>query len=732
MDWTLSDHYSVFAYISLNITDRDDPPAIPVLSKSSFDINLFTAKLAEFDMLFLYYYHLDFIAFFNVWQRILTDSVLVSLRPKRAKRRKLPFYFTSHTVHCVNKLESQKRKAYKRANFSESHLRDLQRDVSNSIELDKISLITSFSTLTTKDCFKLLNSLGASNHIPVSVTLDSVTATSRVDQANIFNVFLSSVYKPERFDFPPTSTGNEIRLADVPISCTEIERLLTSIPDTSTVASDNLPPFILKRCAKMLAAPIQILFTLILTHGIWPSIWKLAYVVPIHKSGPKSNVRNYRGISLLPRISLVLERILFNFIYEKVRHKLSGSQHGFRSRRSTHTQLLEYVDLLYKCVDGRESFFVVYFDIMKAFDSVSHNLLLCKLQRFGFDDAFIRLLSSYLQGRSQKVKLGDIFSGEQLVLSGVPQGSILGPLLFILFINYLPDCVANSSCFLFADDLKLLGLQHPDLLRADIDAVINWVETNGLEFHPDKTKLLSNRYPSLTMKHNPISQVDSISDLGVVIKSDLTFDLHVKTKLSKAIRILYYLKRNIPFSAPVRSKLHMYISCIRSVLLFNSCIWSVSKTSIQKLDQIQIKAVTWITGKKDYIPSLLQIDLLPVAFQIILTDLVMLMKLLQGLHEFDIFRYVAFSYPRCGTRSSQKVMFDLPKIQKTNSWRNFFYRAIDNANYISAAIEVDFFGNIKTATRQIRTLLLDKLSTSFDINRPCTYFLKCKCPTCRT
>ena len=211
-------------------------------------------------------------------------------------------------------------------------------------------------------------------------------------------------------------------------------------------------------------------------------------------------------------------------MYPYVKAKISNSQHGFLNNRSTVTQLVEFVDLTYTCNDQNIATWTVYFDFRKAFDSVPHNLLLNKLSIMGLDQKFINLLSFYLRGRSQRVHVDGVLSESLEITSGVPQASVLGPLLFLIFIDDLPGATSSSICFLFADNCKLTSSSSMQDIQTDIDELVAWSLRNGQTLHPDKTQLLavSNGCGNLRMSGLPIPSKNTVKDVGLLISSNLS------------------------------------------------------------------------------------------------------------------------------------------------------------------------------------------------------------------
>ena len=230
--------------------------------------------------------------------------------------------------------------------------------------------------------------------------------------------------------------------------------------------------------------------------GELPSEFKIANVVALHKKGSKSSVENYRPISLTSLILKSFERIIRDELYHRCEHLLDGRQHGFLPKRSCTTLMVDYCDSLALSLNKGIDTDVIYFDFAKAFDTVNHDILLHKLKyNFKIDGALLKFLTCYLKDRKQRVVIGNCQSSLLDVNSGVPQGSILGPLLFAIFINDLPSGLsAETNLAMYADDTKIwrqiVSIRDCYILQNDIDYMQNWAIENKMKFHPKKCKVL--------------------------------------------------------------------------------------------------------------------------------------------------------------------------------------------------------------------------------------------------
>ena len=349
-----------------------------------------------------------------------------------------------------------------------------------------------------------------------------------------------------------------------------------------------------------------------LVNSYFPPSWKLANVIPIFKKGDKTNSANYRpikAISLLSCIGKVFERCVFKHLHNYLisNNIIISAQSGFTPKDSATFQLIDIYDTILKAIDEGKEVRAVFCDISKAFDRVWHRGLLFKLRRIGVIGPLLSWFRSYLDQRFQRVVLEGSYSNYKEVKAGVPQGSILGPMLFLIYINDIV-CDIDSSIKLFADDTTLyLIVEDPiraaNLMDGDLDKVQKWANTWLVKFNPQKTEeiIFSRKtshidYPKLSMNNVEIQRVQYHKHLGINFNSDCSWHEHIidiTAKAWKRINLLCALK----FQLDRQSLQTMYFSFIRPLLEYGDIIWdnccNYEKFEIEKM---QIEAGRIITG----------------------------------------------------------------------------------------------------------------------------------------
>ena len=290
-----------------------------------------------------------------------------------------------------------------------------------------------------------------------------------------------------------TSQGN--KLTEVEVSIDKVKEHMSRLNIQSTAGPDDIHPRVLKECRDALAKPISIICKQSLITGMVPTDWKRAHITPIFKKGSKVDPHNYRPVSLTCVICKLLEKIIRSGItaHLESNNYLSPHQHGFRSNKSCLTQLLEFMHFLEEAVENRECVDIIYLDCSKAFDTVPHELLLYKLKSVGIEGQLWNWIKEFLTDRQQRVKVKGICSEWGGVGSGVPQGSVLGPTLFLIYINDILDGL-NSRGKLFADDLKLyrkvMSSDDRQGLQDDLSKLEEWSRKWKLKFNKEKCKVM--------------------------------------------------------------------------------------------------------------------------------------------------------------------------------------------------------------------------------------------------
>ena len=307
-------------------------------------------------------------------------------------------------------------------------------------------------------------------------------------------------------------------LPEIPPICIQadgVAQLLLNLKSHKATGPDNFPSYFLKEVANEIAPALSLIFQASLNQGSLPDIWKSALVVPVYKKGNKKDPGNYRPISLTCICSKIMEHIIYSCLFEHLNHfqALRDEQHGFHQHRSCETQLISSVHDFTRCLNQRGQCDVLLLDFCKAFDKVPHTCLLNKLQFYGIQGSLLGWIKNFLTDRSQQVILDNKQSDPCNVLSGVPQGTVLAPLLFLIYINDLPLHVSNKVC-LYADDVILYSyiysMDDCCKLQKALDSLMLWSHKWQMSFNPRKCEFLR-----ITNKKKFITFTYHISDCSI-------------------------------------------------------------------------------------------------------------------------------------------------------------------------------------------------------------------------
>lgn len=391
----------------------------------------------------------------------------------------------------------------------------------------------------------------------------------------------------------------------------EIEIKLHTLDCNKKSGPDGIPPIFLNKCCSILTPLLRQIYQLTFDHGTFPKCWKHSVLFPVFKSGNRNSIQNYRGISLLSIIPKILESIITDEVFWNIRALIAPQQHGFYKGRSTTTNLAVFQEYTMSSLESGFQVDAVYTDLAKAFDSVCHILLLKKLENYGISGSYLSWISSYLNGRTQYVRIGSHCSRHIKVSSGVPQGSHLGPVLFIVFINDVISCFVHSECLLYADDLKLFARVSSDndcaLIQQDLNSFVMWCCRNFLSINIRKCEVMRfYRCQNPTSYDYCISSAvietaEYVIDLGITFDRKLSFTVHIDKIVLKALRMLGFIKRNTRMFNDLAAIMTLYKSLVISVLEYNCIIWSpVYACHVDRLERVQSRFVRFALWKLGY------------------------------------------------------------------------------------------------------------------------------------
>ena len=709
---TISDHNLV--YISLKLKKpRIKPCYVTIRSYTNYSADNFLRDLsyAPFHIISLFDDFNDQVDVFNeLFLEVLSQHAPV----KRVKIRSKPNPFITPEIRQLMRTRDQWRKLAGKTNdpFHWNGYRFFRQEVKREIRVaEKVHVRT-----------QILDSNGNSNSIWKIINrclprkqqdsfMASEDPTGLANELNDFFTSVGSITAQKARDLS-LHHGLNVNL-DVPtplhistdvspelfvlhqVTENQVERVIRSLPSNKAPGMDKISSRILKDSLPSTLTTITHIVNNSFVTNTFARAWKTAEVTPILKCGNPDVPNNYRPISLLPIVSKVTERLVHGQLMEHLirNNKLAAHQSGNRKLHSTETALLYVTDQLLQAMDNKKVSIMVLLDMSKAFDSIRHDILLSKLQNLDFSQGALDWFQSYLSNRQQCVRIGDAVSKVLPLEFGVPQGSILGPVLFTICVNDLLSVPKRCLSASYVDDCKLyLSFSPAELptsilaLNEDLTRISQWCCKNSLLINPDKTKVLAVGLPqllkklssfSITLFDKEITPVPVVKDLGVLLDTRLSYNQHITEIASKCLFKLYQINR-IKHLLDRKTLLLVINSFVFSKLQYCSTVWSnTSSSNIDKLQKVQNFAGRIILGlrKYDHISDgLRSLKWLPIREKLILNDATMMHKCINKLvpdYLADMFKSRSQVHNR-QTRSSGAL--DIPLCRLSTGQRSFAFR----------------------------------------------------------
>ena len=566
---------------------------------------------------------------------VLNDSILHLIRLKRFYYKKYKKYRNrvNYQLYC-NSRENVNKALRREKRQKETH-------IAKNMNQNPKSFYQYIASKSTKK-----------DSIPDLIMPDGNKTKNDEEKSTTLNNFFSSVFTTENIESTPViedKINQEKFIYTVDTTEEEMKLLLRDLKPNKSPGTDEIHPYLLRECASYLAKPLSILFNLTVNQGKIPDMWKQAEIRPIYKKkGSKCDPSNYRPVSLTSVICKVFEQIIKKGLCDHLisNNLLSQHQFGFIPGRCTTTQLLVTIKQWQKSIDNGIPTDVAYLDFRKAFDAVPHKRLLYKLSKYGIRGKILTWIENFLENRSQYVKINNSKSAVRPVTSGVPQGSVLGPMLFVYFINDLPD-VCTVPTKIYADDTKAyqeIKSEHDRLkLQHSIDQMYNWTQEWQLNFNQAKCKILhigenNPKYQYFIGEgtNRRVIEITTLEkDLGILVDNNINFEDYIDYIIKRASTKKAQILRNFSY----RSKkvlVPLFKTLVRPILEYANTAWDSSlRTQVNLLEAVQRKYTRHIleVKKLSYEERLQKLKLPSLEYRRFRGDLIQCYKIAHKLYD---------------------------------------------------------------------------------------------------
>ena len=687
--------------------------------------------LSQYNWNDLFTYCLTADSLWNSFRKVLDDaldacvpSVLVSdSRCNTSRRRKYPGY--------IRKMIGRKRCLWRLLKrFPENQNQDLRVQYRKICADCKLAIRQFELRMEQKvidagssgQFFKYVNKkLGRPHGIGILKNQQGEAVVTDADKANLLNDVFSSVHVKDNEVVPdfPTRVYENTRLEYVQFRPEIVMRLCQKIKPKLSQGPDGYPPYLLKKILPSIVDPVCMLFQSFMSVGKIPLEWKSAIITPLHKKGVSSDPHNYRPVSLTSVFSKLMERVvvLDLITYLQSNNLINKQQHGFLKKRCTATNLLDSLsDWTLNVENGRRQA-VAYVDFAKAFDSVCHNKMLVKLKQYGVGGPLLEWIGDFLTGRTQQTRIGKNLSEVNAIISGVIQGSCLGPALFLLYINDLVDVFSDGVIVkLYADDVKLYSscmIKVNDIdseLQTNLDKLCKWASDWQLPISYTKCNVLEIGKPGCAqyrMDSWTVAPVEHVADLGVMMDNKLKFSSHINGIVTKAHKRANLIIRCF-MSRDLSSLVTAFTVYVRPILEYCTVVWNPfllkDITAIEKVQRRFTRRLPGMSGLT-YHQRMVKLGLESLELRRIRADLIFAYKIMFGL--VDVNSENIFTVRASNSRRRHNYNLYLPYSKSTVRYNYFTLRVGRTWNALPCD-DVDF-----SSLRAFRNSLTAKVMVQF-------------------